>query len=322
MDHLNIGEVLKKAWPWTEAFSRRLRQLRPSAFGGTHLLFGSDYSGDHPASRFRVYAFVIADADASPEWPVRCREVRRRFLADGRRMSFKNLNDGRRRQALVPFLEAAEYLDGHVVVVAVTKELTRLSTSAGTLDLWRSSHGLQARWDSKAFEQMVRVAHFFSLFLAAWSLPGAHVSWVTDDDSIVANADRLEDAHQLAARLSGVYVPHQLGEFMMNTVAVDGGDRGFEDFVAIPDLAAGTVAEVMCAQPAARGPGIVIETELSNKADVISDWFSYCSGRLKKTRLLIDRVSEGMFGIGELRLGQRDDVAQQADPPDRPMAGR
>ncbi|MBI4572813.1 MAG: hypothetical protein HY713_05950 [candidate division NC10 bacterium] len=297
---------MTKAWPWTRAFVRQLHQLRPAPFRGTHILFGSDYSGDHSGSRFRVYGFVIADADASPEWPARCREVRRTFLRDGRRMSFKNLNDGHRRRALVPFLEAAEYPDGHVVAVVVSKDLVRSSTGPSTLERWARLHRLEARWDTKSFEQMARVAHFFSLFVAAWSSPGTHVSWVTDDDSIVANAGRLEDAHQLAARLSGLYVPHHLGEFMMNTVAVDTGDRGFEDFVAIPDLAAGMLTEVMSgtAEPASGGLGVLREKDLSDKSDVIVDWFWYHAGLLKKTCILIDRADEDRFGIGELRLGQ------------------
>ena len=45
------------------------------------------------------------------------------------------------------------------------------------------------------------------------------VTWITDDDSIVANAGRLDDVHQFAARLSAVFVPHQLGVFAMNTVS-------------------------------------------------------------------------------------------------------
>jgi hypothetical protein len=72
-----------------------------------------------------------------------------------------------------------------------------------------------------------------------------HISWVTDNDSIVANNERLDDTHHFAARLSGLYVSHRLGEFMMNTVSIDTEDRGFEDFVAIPDLAAGMLAEVV-----------------------------------------------------------------------------
>jgi hypothetical protein len=219
-------------------------------------------------------------------------------------MSFKNLNDRHRRRALVPFLEAAESLDGHVVAVAMPKDLERLSTSTNSMDLWENLHGLQARWDARWFEQMVRVAHLFSLFLAAWSSPGMNVSWVTDNDSIVANDGRLDDMHQLAARFSSLYVPHRLGEFMMNTVAVDSEDRSFEDFVAIPDLAAGMLSEVLSGtttdEPSRKRR--LRTKELSEKSDIIADWFWYQGGSLKKTCILIDRVDEGRFSVGELHM--------------------
>lgn len=89
-------------------------------------MFGSDYSGSHGDSQFRTYGFVIGDADASPEWPSRCRKSRNAFLADGRRMAFKSLNDSQRRRALIPFLEASEAINGHVVVVAINKKLTHI----------------------------------------------------------------------------------------------------------------------------------------------------------------------------------------------------
>jgi hypothetical protein len=280
VNYVDFERALALAWPWAAPFKRQLRQLRAKPFGGSHLLFGSDYSGDHSANRFRVYGFVIADADASPKWPARCREVRRSFLVDGRRMSFKNLNDRHRRRALVPFLEAAEFLDGHVVAVAVTKDLERLSTSTNTLDIWENLHGLQARWDARWFEQMVRVAHLFSLFLAAWSSPGMNVSWVTDNDSIVANDGRLGDMHQLTARFFGLYVPQRLGEFMMNTVAVDSEGRSFEDFVAIPDLADGMLAEVLSGtttdEPSHKRR--LWTKELSEKSEIIADWFRHRGG--------------------------------------------
>lgn len=204
-------------------------------------MFGSDYSGSHSGSQFRTYGFVVGDADASPEWPSRCRKSRSAFLADGRRMAFKSLNDGQRRRALIPFLEASEAINGHVVVVAINKKLTHISTHQGSVAVWEALHGFKARWDPRVFEEMVRVSHFFSLFLAAWSSPNMNISWMTDEDDIVANAERLDDAHQFAARLSMLHVPHHLGEFMMNTPAVMPDELMFEDFLAIPDLAAGMI---------------------------------------------------------------------------------
>jgi hypothetical protein len=264
-------------------------------------MLGSDYSGDQENCPFFVYGFIIADEQASPEWPLRVQRVRQQFLKDGRRMSFKNMNDGHRRQALIPFLEAAECLEGNVIAVAVSKKLAFLSTGKNTVAVIKT---LRARWDRRSFERMARVIHFFALFLGAWSAPGVHVTWITDDDIIVANPDRLEDMHQLAARLSGLYVPHSMGVFAMNTVAIDTKDRGFEDFLAIPDLAAGMIGEVMSLRSGQESGEFSGEC-LSNKSQVISDWFWHRSGSLKKTCILIDGAGKGKFGVGELRMELR-----------------
>jgi hypothetical protein len=302
-------ETLKEAWPWAKAFSRYLHQTRPTPFLGSHLMFGSDYSGDHAKSPFRIYGFLVADEEGSPQWPARCHAVREKHLKDGRRMSFKNMNDVQRRRALIPFLEAAEYIEGHVVVVAVTKQLRQMSSAPTSMQVWRDTHGLQAKWDLRAFEQMVRVAHFFSMFLGTWSSPGMDVTWITDDGSIVANAGRLDDVHQFAARLSALFVPHQLGVFAMNTVSLDSKARGFEDFVAIPDLAAGMIGEVLSvtrSQEQGRRPNEYGAEESSIKSEVIVDWFWHRSGPLKKICILISpAATKGQFGVGELRMELR-----------------
>jgi len=272
-------------------------------------MLGSDYSGDHATSRYRTYCFLVADADSSPEWPARTRRAREAHLTNGRRMSFKGLNDGQRRRALVPFLEAAEYLAGYVVGIVVSKELDRLSTGANTLALWKSLHGLRANWSPRAFEALARVAHFHALLLRVWSRPGMHVSWITDQDEIVANEDRLDDALDLSARITGLYVPHGLGEFAMNTVAVEPKDQSFEDFVAIPDLAAGMLTEVVNQWSSApmwsEGGTLELAADrLTEKGRIIADWFWHPSGSLRKMSILIDRFDESRFTVVEMAVGK------------------
>ncbi len=133
-----------------------------------------------------------------------------------------------------------------------------------------------------------------------------NVSWITDEDDIVANAERLEDAHEFAANLSGIYLGHNLGEFMMNTPAVMPEERLFEDFLAIPDLAAGMIGEVLAVAPsrdAIRRPGLDDQKFLSEKTEIIADWFWHSIGSLKKGCILIDRKGKGMFSIGHLGMG-------------------
>ncbi|HEY0758723.1 MAG TPA: hypothetical protein VGD59_05645 [Acidisarcina sp.] len=226
-------------------------------------------------------------------------------MANGRRMGFKNLNDSQRRRALIPFLEASEALDGHVVVVAINKNVTHISTHQDSVGVWKALHGFQARWDPRAFEQMVRVSHFFSLFLAAWSSLNINISWMTDEDDIVANAERLEDAHRFAARLSALHVPHRLGEFMMNTPAVMPDELMFEDFLAIPDLAAGMIGDILKAKATNQfktSLSLYDDQLLPDKSEIIADWFWHNAGTLKKMCVLIEQTQDGKFGIGRLQM--------------------
>jgi hypothetical protein len=122
----------------------------------------------------------------------------------------------------------------------------------------------------------------------------------------------LDDVQRIAAQLSSVYVQHQLGEFMMNTVAVDNDSRSFEDFVAIADLAAGMIAEVVAITPTQ--PSLDMQCrqkEMSDKSDVIADWFWYTSSTLRKTCIIIDQVEDGRFGVGELKMASPTDHPTQ-----------
>jgi hypothetical protein len=188
-------------------------------------------------------------------------------------MSFKALGDKQRQRALIPFLQAANCFQGHLVGLIVTKELARMAAPDGDILEWPKRLGLRGKWKETSLEAVLRTAHFFALFLSLWSRPGMHVTWITDEDEIVANEDRLDDAQQLAARLTSMYVPHLMGVFAMNSTAIDERDR--EDFVAIPDLAAGMLAEVshnLTTEGTIRTERIKIDSQkFTEKTDTIAD---------------------------------------------------
>jgi hypothetical protein len=268
-------------------------------------LVASDYSGAHRNSDYLVYAFLVADADASRGWPPIRTAVRAEYLPDGRRMSFKQLNDAQRQRALVPFLDAANSLSGVCAAVVIHKDLERMSTGRNSLEVWRSLHGIMGNWSPRAFEAMARVVHFYCLFIAGFSKPFQHVTWITDQDEIVANDDRLTDVMHLASKMVGLYVNHPLGEFAMNSTEIDSGDRAFEDFVAIPDLVAGTFAELVTLwsrEPGWRNGGdlYLAADRLTTKANVISAWFCSASSNLKRSVILIDRYDDQSYVVQQM----------------------
>lgn len=220
-------------------------------------------------------------------------------------MSFKSLGDGLRQRALVPFLQSADTIDGHLVALVVTKKLGNLS--------WRSSFdqtvpkrlGLHAVWKERSFEAMLRSALMFALMLGIWSRPWMDVTWISDQDEIVQNDDRLDDAQQLAAKLSTQFVPHHLGVFAMNSTAIDGDDRAFEDLVSVPDLAAGMLSEIASSfvrHSVASEYSISTRTELSRKTEILSDWFWWPHAALKRTCILVDAGKPDQFEVKRITM--------------------
>src|SRR5664279_1057869 len=93
-------------WPfkWPPLLVDKLRQLGLPRLETPDLWVASDYSGAQRGSRFMMIGVLIGDAGHSAEWELRRRKIRKQHLPDSRRMSFKGLNDSKRRAALIPFL--------------------------------------------------------------------------------------------------------------------------------------------------------------------------------------------------------------------------
>jgi len=301
------NDDLRLAFPWSARFLSILRGVVPDPFTGSHIMVGSDYSGEHRRSDYRVYSFLLADADHSPNYPELRRQLRSELLPNGRRMSYKNLNDRIRQRALIPFLNITDSFTGLCCAIVVHKSLERMSTSPSSLSLWQKLNGLEARWNLPAFEAMARIAHFYCLLLSVVSRPQQHVTWITDQDEIVANDDRLTDVMNFVSKMSGLYVGHPLGEFAMNSTQVDTGDRAFEDFVAVPDLIAGAFADIVTVwsqQPHwSDGGDLTLDIEaIPAKANEISTWFCKKSSNLKRCTVLIDHFDEHRFVVQNLDL--------------------
>src|SRR4051794_10153488 len=75
---------------------------------GSKLILASDYAGEHKESEFQVLAFLVTQESAlMGGWEEARVELRRKHLADGRRMAFKGLTDVKKIRALADFIDAA-----------------------------------------------------------------------------------------------------------------------------------------------------------------------------------------------------------------------
>jgi hypothetical protein len=206
----------------------------------------SDFTGDQKESRFNCFTFVITTADAWHRWDHRRKDLRRRFRLATRRISYSKLRDTRKSQALFPFLFAANTIPGIAVTILVDKRIQSLFVTEGKLQP-AATEGIDfTSWRPHVYERMMRATHFLALFVAGTCSPGQNIIWITDEDEIAANVERLTQLTHAFGRAIGNLCPHNLGHLRVGTTGTtDSGGLEIEDFAALPDLIGGAVNEVL-----------------------------------------------------------------------------
>lgn len=207
----------------------------------------SDYAGSHATSTHESYAFLLIAAESLGRWD-EVRSHARRLLGPTRRMSYKGLLDRKKRAALGPFLLAADKLDGLLAAFVVSKAVGRWLFVPDVIAPEYAA--IVARWKPAVAERLVRIIAFVTFLLAGLSAPLQNVFWFTDEDEIVPNTERLTDAVSLFSAIGSNFLPHQLGHIRWGTARCDNGDRRVEDLLAIPDLAAGALSQLVASMNA------------------------------------------------------------------------
>ncbi|UZR28054.1 hypothetical protein [Methylococcus mesophilus] len=268
----------------------------PNLRNASTILVGSDYSGQHATSQFEALCFLFVDADRSRSWLRAQKSLRKQFLPDGRRLSYKALNDRQRNAALPRFLEATNLLSGLLVVILVDKSIESLFKSSGRIESSDPEIQSIAHWAPHVVEKLLRVCHFASFFLSGLSREYQDVLWITDQDDIAANVERHGELVSTFGRISSHYLPHTLGHLRIATTASDTGKRDVEDFVAIADLAAGAICETLNTYhrlgiPPAPGVTLPIPNGIDAKVLRLMNWFSDSRSSLKRLVLAFEPLA-------------------------------
>jgi hypothetical protein len=221
--------------------------------------------------------------------------LRRRYRLGDRRFAFKGLGDRRKSGALPAFLSAADVLNGLCATVLVDRSIESLFVKQGRLDLSRPEAQAYAGYGVDTFERLLRTVHFLSFFLGGLSAAGQDVLWITDQDEIAANAERLTDLTSIVAHILGHYAPHDWGHLPCATTASDNGTLETEDLTAIADLTAGALAEMATAhadQGTFPGGAVIAPppARLSRKARTVIEWFSIPGMPLRRLACAITSV--------------------------------
>lgn len=231
-----LGLLNKQIREQTDRHAALLPDFDPSQ----PLLAFSDYSGSHAGASFDAYSFLLVQPNALARWqPIR-EAVRLGLGMSHRRMSFKGLEDGVKARALVPWLRMFQEMPGFLATVLVEKNLGPL----GSVDQLQSDEPAYAAVKRPVLERMLRVCHILSVFIGGLSSPYQNLLWISDQDEIAPNPERLALLTKTFARVCSAYVPHALGHLRCGTTLLDNGTLDTEDLTSLPDLVAGTLAEL------------------------------------------------------------------------------
>jgi len=220
---------------------------------------------------------MVVDPDASFCWFRNQAAFRKFALPDGRRMSFKGLNDKNKLDALNDFLMCADKIHGVCFTVCFKKP---------DLFYGRSSRKLsEFGFSRKIFERTFIKAELAAYIIGLLSTPFQHVNWITDHDEIIAN-DRLHDDFLKLFRTPlDWYVPHILKEISVGLP--DDGDLFEEDCLSIPDLICGAMGECL-KNTLFSEVEEKVTSSMSWKSDVILSWMGHRDNLYKLPPILIE----------------------------------
>ena len=271
-----------------------IRSLRRSP----SLLMFSDYGGAHKGARYEVFSYLVTTPVDLPVFDAERVQLRQAGLGVERRMAYKALNDNVRLRSLVGYLEAADRLAGVLISFAVDKRAAhRFNESYKP----KTAFGALGPWTAKPFGKLSRVAHLAAIVVEGLRADGQDLIWITDEDEIAPNPTKHAEATRLLAHILSSYCTGEMGHFRFGTTASDPGDLLIEDLAAIPDLAAGSLNEILSRvglHPDSHAPErlfIAAEGIAPLKVRHIADWLSGSSSTLKKANVVVDEGSGGCW---------------------------
>ncbi|MCP4679605.1 MAG: hypothetical protein GY854_29755 [Deltaproteobacteria bacterium] len=262
------------------------------------LLLACDFGGEHKGARYRSYSFLVGAISDSAQWAELRQHVRAHMIRDERRMSYKALGDAVRARCLLPFLRAADHLPGVLATFLIDKRITRLVGDHRSPNVFPELVVAEHSWNQNAFHKLCLVASLGSLLIRGLSEPTQDILWVTDQDEIAPNPAKHDHAGHVIHHHIATYAPKNTGTLVFITTEADLNARRLEDVVAIPDLSAGALGEVLSMTKDRIGRGISriwipFPGDLPDKGKTIATWFFNPTRRLSKLAIVIEPREDG-----------------------------
>lgn len=275
---------------FTTKYGDRLPQLNLAK----NLFCFSDYSGEEVESKNAVYSFLIINGDNLPEWDYRRMLLRSKMLSDGRRISYKQYRDKLSQKYIEEYLEIADQLEGYLITVSISKNLGSIFETGSPLDLSNPDFSAYSKWSTNTLEKAFQIMHLLGLFIAGFSTDRQNLIWITDNDAIASNNERITELTKLFSYVMSNYLSHDMGHLRVGTTNTDDGTRLIEDLCSLADLAAGSYSDQLKTMEAQNIKGLddhfwLYAPIYKEKTRKLTWWLSTSNKRLCKLHFKINK---------------------------------
>ncbi|MGE9007487.1 hypothetical protein ACO2JO_02825 [Leptospira interrogans] len=272
--------------------------LLVSVTNGT-MIVASDYSGQHKEATHEAYSFLVTTDEALKDWLPSLQAFRQRWLPDGRRMSFKKLNEPLRQRASWPFLDTATCLSGNLITILVDRQVGSFMSGGPVAAKEAFPDCFAANANPGTVEKMLRLASFVALILSGLRREDQLSYWISDHDEALDSHERREQFARLSTYLTfGATGWRHAADHQFSTTELSKAPYWSEDLAAFADLAAGAFCKLSSYLPAFSSSGernwltqMASSDIESLRARAIGDWLAKRRGALRHVllRLELDR---------------------------------
>ena len=195
---------------------------------------------------------------------------------------------------MISFLEAANNINGLLITLLVKKRVQSVLEPGGVAYLREIEPSL-ADWKNETVEKLYRILGFLAFLHAGLCYSDQRTYWLTDNDEIAANPERLTSAVRMLQRISTDHFARRIHLGSADTVnSMDAKISGqIKDIASIPDLVGGALvdawsATARCGFAGGSGKPLRMPKEIPEKAKAIIEWFMQQEKPLRRHFAAID----------------------------------
>jgi hypothetical protein len=270
-----------------------------------NLYLFSDYSGSKD-QQLISYSILALDENSFHSFVAVQKIFWENCSLGTRIIDYKGLNDSFKKEALVPFLQLCNNLNGLVFTAIFHKNTKSIFRS----EIPNPLKEQLSIWKNKAVvEKFLRLREFILLILNGLGREYQNILWVTDNDDIVANDLQLMTANAILKETLVKHLDFNISNFELKSLDVDSPDRCLEKLCSLTDLAAGGLVDFVGDYH--KGNIILKEGEIAkpishskDKVNPITNWLSKYEEKsmLKKITIKINEIDKDNLSVETYRF--------------------